>query len=66
MLTAGSEAEVEDEEAFWAGRMQLWSNLETLNDPDLAGGEKSSLVGGRPTPLKNDGVRQLGCYSIPN
>ena len=25
------------------------------------------LVGGfNPTPLKNDGLRPLGCYSIPN
>ena len=26
----------------------------------------NNLVGGIPTPVKNDGVRQLGCYSIPN
>jgi len=25
-----------------------------------------SLVGGIPTPLKNDGLRQLGFYEIPN
>ena len=24
------------------------------------------LVGGWPTPLKNDGVRQFGWFSIPN
>ena len=24
------------------------------------------LVGGIPTPLKNDGLRQLGWFSIPN
>ena len=39
----------------------IWTNDECTGIPWY-----DNLAGGWPTPLKNDGVRQLGWFSIPN